>query len=117
MFFENLARLTKQLESELDVVVVDSATSYRAARQAGEHAVFLAIQSPNAWDYDVTDIDRLAAVKITRSTPQGLTHSRLGEAAHTILSWPPKPDIAFIDVARPPAGRRTSSRGRSQVGP
>ncbi|MGH8990161.1 MAG: dipeptidase [Acidimicrobiia bacterium] len=71
----NLARLRRDLEADPGVAVVDSHAGYRAAREAGRLACFLAVQGANAWSRP-EDVAR--APDVTRATLLHLTDSPLG---------------------------------------
>ncbi len=71
----NLARLRRSLEVDPQVVVVKDHAGYRAAREGGRLACFLAVQGANAWSRP-EDVARTPVV--TRATLIHLTDSPLG---------------------------------------
>jgi membrane dipeptidase len=81
-FDDNLAQLTSILASVPDdVALVDSAASYRAARAAGKHGAFLAVQGGNAVDRDEQAIEALDDSGVVAVTLVHLSRSRLGQTS------------------------------------
>lgn len=79
-FERNLARLKTTLASVPDdVTLVDNAASYRAAREAGKHGAFLAIQGGNALDADEHAIEALDDSGVIAVTLVHLSRSGLGQ--------------------------------------
>lgn len=86
VFLENLASLKAEIAKASDRIVhVRSASDYRAARAAGKHAAFIAIQGGNALDASRDSIDVLASGDVIRVTVVHLTGSSLGGSS---APWP-----------------------------
>lgn len=77
-FVKNLAHLKSILTRAPDVTVCRSAADYRAARAAGQHAAFLAVQGGNALSSSVDDLDLIPDGDILRVTLVHLASSQLG---------------------------------------
>ena len=76
---ENLRRLQGLLEcAPADVQVVRTAADYRAARAAGKHAAFIAIQGGNAFDVSLDALDLIPDNLVLRITLVHLSSSRIG---------------------------------------
>lgn len=74
----NLAHLRHILESSGHARVVSRAVEYAAARAAGLHGAFLAIQGGNAIARAPHDVERLVAADVVRVTLVHLTSSAFG---------------------------------------
>jgi membrane dipeptidase len=61
-----------------EVAVVTTAAEYRAARAAGRHAAFLGVQGGNAFDVDLSVLERLPPGQILRVTLVHLSNSGVG---------------------------------------
>lgn len=77
----NVARLSAALAAEPGVTIVRTAGEYRAARAAGHHAAFLAVQGGNALGADLGVLDRLPPKALLRVTLVHLTDSSLGHTS------------------------------------
>jgi membrane dipeptidase len=76
---ENLRRLQGLLEcAPTDIHVARTAGDYRAARAAGRHAAFLAIQGGNAFDVSLDALDLIPDNLVLRITLVHLSSSRIG---------------------------------------
>jgi membrane dipeptidase len=76
---ENLRRLQGLLEcAPADIQVVRTAGDYRAARAAGKHAAFIAIQGGNAFDVSLDALDLIPDNLVLRITLVHLSSSRIG---------------------------------------
>ncbi len=80
-FFENLDELTRTLSLDEGVRVVRNLAEYRAAREAGCHAAFIAVQGGNALEHDLDDFDRIPDDVLLRVTLMHFTRSRIGAPA------------------------------------
>lgn len=79
VFKKNLATLKAELAKASDHIVhVKSAAEYRAARAAGKHGAFIAIQGGNALDASPRSLDALEGGDVLRVTVVHLTGSSLG---------------------------------------
>ncbi len=78
-FFENLARLERELGADPRVRVVATEAEFRAARAAGKHAAFVGIQGGNALDHDLDDVARIG--RVLRCTLVHLTPASLGQTS------------------------------------
>jgi membrane dipeptidase len=76
----NLERLPALLEASGQARVVHDVEGYRAARTAGRHAAFLAVQGANALAWDPRLVDRLPA-RLLLATLVHLTSSPLGSTS------------------------------------
>ncbi len=86
VFHENLATLKAEIAKASDRIVhVRTAADYRAARAAGKHAAFIAIQGGNALDASPHALDVLANGDVVRVTVVHLTGSSLGGSS---APWP-----------------------------
>jgi membrane dipeptidase len=81
VFFRNLEQLTQMLSTFEQVELVWTAAGYRAARAAGKHGAFLAVQGGNALEYDLADFDRIPNDRLLRITLLHFTRSRIGAPA------------------------------------
>jgi len=93
MFKRNLRRITRILQSDPNVELVQTAAGYRRAISAGKHAAFLGIQGGNALDESpeaLLDDDRIIRVTLvhlstssigTTSSPLGKSRGRMGLTA------------------------------------
>jgi membrane dipeptidase len=82
VFAQNVARLQGICASVPDqVVVVRDLRSYRAARAAGLHGAFIAVQGGNALDRDAGALDSLADGSVVAVTVMHLSGSRLGSSS------------------------------------
>lgn len=79
LFFANLAKLEELLSADPRVRLVTNAAEHRAAREAGKHAAFLAIQGGNALDHDLDDVARIG--RMLRCTLVHLTPASLGQTS------------------------------------
>jgi len=76
---ENVRHLQGLLEAmPADVQVVRTAGEYRAARAAGKHAAWLAIQGGNAFDISLEALDLIPDDLVVRITLVHLSSSRIG---------------------------------------
>lgn len=81
-FDRNLLRLQSICASAADqVTVVQTVDEYLAARAAGRHAVFVAIQGGNALDRDLSALDRLRDGAVIAVTVMHLSRSALGSTS------------------------------------
>jgi membrane dipeptidase len=81
VFFRNLANLGNELRKSEQIELVWTAAGYRAARMAGKHGAFLAVQGGNALEYDLADFDRIPENCLLRITLLHFTRSRIGAPA------------------------------------
>ncbi len=82
VFFENLERLQSVFESEAEHFrLVRDVAEYRAARRDGLHGVFLGVQGGNAFDHDLSSLERIPEGAILRVTLVHLSSSRLGSTS------------------------------------
>jgi membrane dipeptidase len=77
-FAHNLTRLRACFDAEPDVALVRSASEYRAARAAGRHAAFVAIQGGNALDRDLDALSALRDGSVIAVTVMHMSVSKLG---------------------------------------
>jgi membrane dipeptidase len=83
-FARNVERLQGICASAPDqVVLVRDLDGYRAARAAGLHAAFIAVQGGNALDRDAHALDALADGSVVAVTVMHLSGSRLGRSSAT----------------------------------
>jgi membrane dipeptidase len=81
-FAHNVERLRAIFASASDTVaVVRSAAEYRAARDAGKHGAFVAVQGGNALDHDLSAWSRIPDAVVTRVTLVHLSSSSLGSTS------------------------------------
>lgn len=81
-FVANVSELTRLFaERPGEVELVTTAAEYRAARAAGCHAAFIGVQGGNAFDADLSVLDRLAPGVLVRVTLMHLSRSSLGTAS------------------------------------
>jgi membrane dipeptidase len=79
VFLDNMARIEALLASAPgEVALVTNAAEYRAARESGRHAAFLGVQGGNAFDADLSALDRLRPGALLLVTLMHLTRSELG---------------------------------------
>lgn len=82
IFSRNLERLRAILAScETDVALVRTVAEYRAARAAGKHAAWIGVQGGNAFDGDLSLIERIPDQLIIRVTLVHLSSSDLGHTS------------------------------------
>jgi membrane dipeptidase len=72
-----------------EVSVVSTAAEYRAARQKGRHAAFLGVQGGNAFDEDLSVLERLPPGRILRVTLVHLSNSGVGSTSSPFGSLRP----------------------------
>lgn len=81
-FVSNVDALVQTFSGVPDeVTVVTTAAEYRAARHTGRHAAFLGVQGGNAFDEDVSVLERLPPGRILRVTLVHLSNSKLGSTS------------------------------------
>jgi membrane dipeptidase len=84
IFARNVERLQGICASAPDqVVLVRDLGGYHAARAAGLHAAFIAVQGGNALDRDAQAVDSLADGSVVAVTVMHLSGSRLGSSSAT----------------------------------
>jgi len=82
VFFKNLARMTRIFERDSDHFrLVTDVAGYRQARAEGLHGVFLGVQGGNAFDHDLSSLERVPAGALLRVTLVHLSTSRLGSTS------------------------------------
>ncbi len=87
VFLENLRRFQGIFESVPDDFrVVRTAAEYRAARAAGRHGAFIAIQGGNALDRDADSLDLIPDGLVVRITLVHLSTSRIGVTSAPTLA-------------------------------
>ncbi len=86
VFERNLAELLELFaEVDSDFAVVRDFSEYRRARAAGKHAAFIGVQGGNAFDGDLSRIDRLPSRVLLRVTVVHLSNSSFGGASAPVL--------------------------------
>lgn len=77
-FHENLAELSRILESVEDIQICRTAGDYVAARAAGKHGASIGIQGGNALDRSLDSVSRVPSQLILRITLVHLSSSSIG---------------------------------------